>query len=72
MLEMRQWVEIENSAMVSYCSRTVVADLLCNSSSANVPYYGYTLGVKWNLNSTDPTENVSPGDGQTGGKIHSF
>ena len=58
--------------MMGYDSRPVVPELLCNRSLANVPHYGYTSGLKWNLHPADPTENVSPGVGQTGEKIHCF
>ena len=52
--------------MVGYDSRHVVAELLCNRSLANVPHCGYKLGLKWNLDPADLTENVSPG-GRGGG-----
>ena len=38
-------------------SRSAVAKLLCSKSFANVPHYGHTSKLKWNLGPADLTEN---------------
>ena len=45
-----------------------VAELLRNRYLANVPNCGYTSRLRWRLGTAGPTENVSPGDSQTGEK----
>ena len=53
---------MENSTIVGYDSRSAVAELLCNRSSANVPHWVYTLRLKWNLDpKIEPWEWVRVG-----------
>ena len=49
--------------MMGYDSRSVVAELLCNRYLANVPSSTYTIRLKWNLGSSDPSENLNPRNG---------
>lgn len=73
MVEMGYCIEVEKSAMLGYDSRYAVAELFCNRSLTDVLYCDYILKLKWNMDPSHPTKNVSPGDGSDWRKeIHCF
>ena len=73
MVEMGYCIEVEKSAMLGYDSRYAVAELFCNRSLTDVLYCDYILKLKWNMDPSHPTKNVSPGDGSDWQKeMHCF